>query len=345
MRPASSKAGASRALRVFPRCDPLAGEERPHHRVRPARHVRDAAQRALEGLTRSLGKEARNAVTTNLIQVDPGADIDATLRFFLSPRSAYVSSQVVRIDGIATNASDDWSKPLAGKRALVTGTARVIGVSIAAVLAEHGAIVTGLDVEAARDALDQTMLAIEVASPSNCAHAALVASGGVDIIVHNAGITRDKTIARMIKDMWDSVIDINLIAQECIDEAPLAQNVLRAGGRTSSRGVVDQRHRGQSRTDHYATSKAGVIGRVLSMAPMLKSRDITINAVAPSFIETHMTSRMPFGVREAGRRLNSMGQGGQPFDVAETVAWLASPGSASVTGNIVRVCEQSLIGA
>ncbi|WP_250465019.1 MULTISPECIES: 3-oxoacyl-ACP reductase [unclassified Caballeronia] len=318
------------------------------------------AQRALEGLTRSLGKEARNGSTANLLHVSPQASIEGALRFFLSPRSAYVSGQAVHLEGAAPSPAN-WAAPLAGKRALVTGAARGIGASIAAVLAAHGAIVTGLDVAAARDALDQTMLGIEDASPSNGAHtalyadiaspeapaelaAALAASGGIDIVVHNAGITRDKTIARMSAEMWDSVIDINLLAQERMDEALLAQSVIGAGGRivavSSISGIAG--NRGQT---NYATSKAGVIGRVQSMAPILHARGITINAVAPGFIETQMTARMPFGVREAGRRLNSMGQGGLPVDVAETVAWLASPGSAGVTGQVVRVCGQSLVGA
>jgi 3-oxoacyl-[acyl-carrier protein] reductase len=318
------------------------------------------AQHALEGLVRSLGKEARNGITSNLLRVADDVSFESALRFFLSPRSAYVSGQVVTIDGPSV-APPVWATPLAGKRALVTGAARGIGASIATVLAEHGAIVTGLDVDAARDALDQTMLAIEDASPSGGAHTALVAdiaapeapadiaaslaaSGGIDIVVHNAGITRDKTIARMTGEMWDSVIDVNLLAQERIDEVLLAQNVLRADGRivaiSSISGIAG--NRGQT---NYATSKAGVIGRVRALAPVLRERGVTINAVAPGFIETHMTARMPFGVREAGRRLNSMGQGGLAVDVAETVAWLASPGSAGITGNVVRVCGQSLIGA
>ncbi|SAK74893.1 3-ketoacyl-ACP reductase [Caballeronia arationis] len=319
------------------------------------------AQRALEGMTRSLGKEARGGVSSNLLQVAEGADIEGALRFFLSPRSAYVSGQVIRIEAASVTRPADWSRPLEGRRALVTGAARGIGASIAGVLAALGAHVTGVDVPQASDALDQTMLAIEDQSPSGGAHAALVADiaapeapaelaaallamGGIDIVVHNAGITRDKTIAKMTKDAWDSVIDINLSAQERIDDALLAQNVLHDGGRivgvSSISGIA-----GNLGQTNYATSKAGVIGRVSSMAGVLRARGMTINAVAPGFIETQMTAKIPFAIREAGRRMNSMSQGGQPVDVAETVAWLASPASAGISGQVVRVCGQSLIGA
>jgi 3-oxoacyl-[acyl-carrier protein] reductase len=101
-------------------------------------------------------------------------------------------------------------------------------------------------------------------------------------------------------------------------------------------------NRGQA---NYAASKAGVIGTVESLAPVLAERGQTINAVAPGFIETQMTAAMPLGTREAGRRMNSVAQGGQPVDVAEAITWLASPASGGVNGNVVRVCGQSLIGA
>ena len=319
------------------------------------------AQRALEGLTRSLGKEARGGISSNLVQVEPGGDIEGTLRFLLSPRSAYVSGQVVRIDATPASPPADWNQPLAGKRALVTGAAQGIGAAIAQVLAERGAHVIGLDVPQAQDALDQTMLALEDAWPSQGAHTALVADiaapeapaiiaaallamGGIDIVVHNAGITRDKTIAKMTEAAWDSVIDVNLSAQERIDDLLLDQDVLHEGGRivgvSSISGIA-----GNLGQTNYATSKAGVIGRVQSMAKPLRARGITINAVAPGFIETQMTARIPLGLREAGRRMNSMSQGGQPVDVAETIAWLASPACAGITGHVVRVCGQSLIGA
>lgn len=326
------------------------------------------AQRALEGLVRSLGKEARRGIAANLVYVAHGAQtgLEATLRFLLSPRSAYVSGQVVRIglpaaaDGAAHSAAAaalapptiDWSQPLAGKRALVTGAARGIGAAIAEVLAAEGAHVIGVDIPAARNALEATLrplsgtaLPCDIAAADAPAQlAAALDERGVDVLVHNAGITRDKTIAKMSEAAWRDVLDINLGAQQRIDEALLAAGTLRDGGRivcvSSISGIAG--NRGQT---NYAASKAGVIGRVQSMAPRLAARGITINAVAPGFIETQMTAKIPLAIREAGRRMNSMSQGGQPVDVAHAIAWLAHPGCAGVTGQIVRVCGQSLLGA
>jgi 3-oxoacyl-[acyl-carrier protein] reductase len=95
---------------------------------------------------------------------------------------------------------------------------------------------------------------------------------------------------------------------------------------------------------NYAASKAGVIGLVDSLADELTD-GITINAVAPGFIITQMTAAVPFATREVGQRLNAMAQGGLPVDVAETIAWYASPGSTAVNGNVVRVCGQMMLGA
>lgn len=318
------------------------------------------AQRALEGVTRSLGKEARRGIAANLMYVSQGAEngLESTLRFFLSPRSAYVSGQVVRIGAapgaMAQNvgADFDWTQPLAGQRAVVTGAARGIGAAIANVLAAQGAHVIGIDIPSATDALDATLrqiggtaLALDIAAPETPAQiAAALDELGVDVFVHNAGITKDKTIAKMTEAAWRNVIDINLSAQERIDDALLEAGTLRDGGRivcvSSISGIA-----GNLGQTNYAASKAGVIGRVQGMAPYLAARRITINAVAPGFIETQMTAKMPLALREAGRRMNSMSQGGQPADVAQTIAWLAHPGSAGVTGQVVRVCGQSLIGA
>jgi 3-oxoacyl-[acyl-carrier protein] reductase len=310
------------------------------------------AQRALEGLTRSIGKEFGRGITSQLVYVAPGGEaaVESTLRFLLSGRSAYVSGQVIRIGAGAVPTPADWDRPLAGKTALVTGAARGIGAAIARVLARDGADVIALDVPASGDSLagvanDVGGRALQLdltgaGAPSRLAEHL----SGLDILVHNAGITRDKTIARMDAGGWDAVLDVNLSSQERINDLLLERGVIAEGGRligvASIAGIAG--NRGQT---NYATSKAGVIGLVQSMAPVLAGRGITINAVAPGFIETAMTARMPMVLREAGRRMNSMSQGGLPVDVAETIAWFASPGSATISGNVVRVCGQSLLGA
>jgi 3-oxoacyl-[acyl-carrier protein] reductase len=314
-------------------------------------------QRALEGLTRALAKELKRAITVQLVYVAEGAEdqLESTLRFLLSPRCAYVSAQVVRI-GVPSAPGAvgiDWAKPLAGKKILVTGASRGIGAAIAETMARDGAQVICLDVPQAQAGLDEIAtrlgakaLALDIGSmdaPQALVDAAL-ADGGWDVVVHNAGITRDKTIANMKEHLWQAVINVNLSTQERINEALVASGALKAGGRivcvSSISGIA-----GNLGQTNYALSKAGVIGMVQSMAPVLAEKGITINAVAPGFIETQMTAAVPFAIREAGRRMNSMGQGGQPVDVAEAIAWFASPASGGLTGNVVRVCGQSLIGA
>jgi 3-oxoacyl-[acyl-carrier protein] reductase len=315
------------------------------------------AQRALEGLSRSIGKEVRRGATAQLVYVDNGAEdqIESTLRFFLSPKSAYVSGQVVKV-GPGTAPSDpiDWERPLDGKIALVTGAARGIGKSIATVLARDGAHVVCLDVPAAEndvnrvaDEIGGSSLAVDITDedgPSIIASHLLDAHGGVDVVVHNAGVTRDKTLGRMDDDRWDMVIGINLLAPQRIDRELFERGAVRENGRivcvSSISGIA-----GNAGQTNYSTSKAGVIGIVQSWAPALAKRGVTINAAAPGFIETQMTAAMPLATREAGRRMNSLAQGGLPVDVAETIAWFSSPRSTGVTGNIVRVCGQSLLGA
>jgi 3-oxoacyl-[acyl-carrier protein] reductase len=301
------------------------------------------AQRALEGFVRSLGKEVRHGATANLIYATPKADLESTLRFLLSGRSAYVSGQVIRVGDAVKNAPQDWDRPLAGQTAAVTGASRGIGAAIAEVLARDGADVILVDVPAQGEDLTATAnriggAALQLDITSDRAPGAL-AERGADIVVHNAGITRDKTLARMSEDQWDSVLAVNLESIERINEA-IAGSVSRIVCVSSVSGIAG--NRGQA---NYATSKAGVIGIVETLAGELAKRQATINAVAPGFIETQMTAAMPLATREAGRRMNSLAQGGLPVDVAETVAWFASPGSADVNGNVVRVCGQSLIGA
>jgi 3-oxoacyl-[acyl-carrier protein] reductase len=320
----------------------------------PPAHI---AQRALEGLVRSIGKEVRRGATAQLVYVAPGGEdaIESTLRFLLSPRSAYVSGQVVRVGAPVADAGVvDWERPLSGKVALVTGASRGIGEAIAEVLARDGAHVVGLDVPSQAADLDAvtgriggsaiTVDITDTAAPSQIAGELLDKHGGVDVVVHNAGVTRDKTLGRMSEDLWDMVLSINLSAPQRIDRELFERGALRPNGRvvcvSSISGIA-----GNAGQTNYSTSKAGVIGIVEAWHSGVAERGATLNAVAPGFIETQMTAAMPIATREAGRRMNSLAQGGLPVDVAETIAWFASPGSAGVNGNVVRVCGQSLIGA
>jgi 3-oxoacyl-[acyl-carrier protein] reductase len=316
------------------------------------------AQRALEGFTRSLGKEIGRGSTVNLVYVSPGAEttLDSTLAFFLSPKSAYVSGQVTRLGATGTTkavAVTDPAKPLTGKVAIVTGASRGIGEQIARVLHRDGATVLGIDVPQAASELQALMreldgdhLTLDITgkdAPQRIAQHAKEKFGGVDAVVHNAGITRDKKLANMKEDRWSSVIAVNLTAPERISRELLDQGLVRDNGRivgvSSIAGIA-----GNVGQTNYAASKAGVIGLVDSLAPELK-KGITINAVAPGFIITQMTAAVPFATREVGQRMNALSQGGLPVDVAETVAWYLSPGSTAVNGNVVRVCGQMMLGA
>ncbi|MFZ0971362.1 MAG: 3-oxoacyl-ACP reductase [Solirubrobacteraceae bacterium] len=315
------------------------------------------AQRALEGFVRSVGKEVRKGATAQLVYVGTKAEpqIESTLRFVLSPKSAYVSGQVIRVGATALTADEiDWELPLSGKFALVTGASRGIGKAIAKVLARDGAHVVGLDVPGLQRELEETIgelggstLVLDITdhdAPARIATHLLEDHGGVDVVVHNAGVTRDKTLGRMDEDRWDKVFQVNLSAQERINDELLAREAIRENGRivcvSSMSGIA-----GNAGQTNYAASKAGVIGMVESMAAPVGKKRLTINAVAPGFIETQMTAAMPIATREAGRRMNSLAQGGLPVDVAETIAWFASPASGGVNGNVVRVCGQSLVGA
>lgn len=314
------------------------------------------AQRALEGFVKSVGKEFKRGITAQLIYVEAGAEqnLDSTLRFFTSARSAYVSGQVVRVSN-GSNVDVDWNQPLGGKTMLVTGASRGIGEAIARVLAREGAHVICLDVPQQQADLQKvaseisgSALTVDITSADAGKEIAEAAQkrGGLDSVIHNAGITRDKTLANMDDKQWDMVLNINLGSIAKLNRYLLDNDVLKDAARivcvSSISGIA-----GNLGQTNYATSKAGVIGLVNATAKQLEdnAKGMTINAVAPGFIETQMTEAIPFAIREAGRRMNSMSQGGLPVDVAETIAWFASPASGGLNGNVVRVCGQSLLGA
>ncbi|MGA5527365.1 3-oxoacyl-ACP reductase [Streptomyces pseudogriseolus] len=318
----------------------------------PADHHQAAAQQALEGFTRSLGKETGGGRTVNLVRLTDASAAESTLRFLLSPKSAYVSGQVIAVGDQASPAPEDADRPLTGRTALVTGAARGIGEAVAATLARDGADVVVLDVpQAEEDArrvaerIGGSVLLLDMTAADAGARIADALPGGLDVLVHNAGVTRDRRLVNMPKDRWSSVLDVNLGSVLRTTDALLEAGALRRDGRivatASIAGIA-----GNAGQTNYGASKAGVTGLVRALAPRaLAEHGVTVNAVAPGFIETKMTAAVPLFIREAGRRMNSLAQGGLPVDVAETTAWFAHPGSGAVNGQVVRVCGQSLLGA
>ncbi|MFJ3195179.1 3-oxoacyl-ACP reductase [Streptomyces griseoviridis] len=351
----------------------------------PADHHQAAAQQALEGFTRSLGKEIGRGRTVNLVRLTEATAAESTLGFLLSPKSAYVSGQVITVGpggfggaggpgapggpgglggpGVpggpgapgglgGPGAPADREHPLAGRTALVTGAARGIGEAVAETLARDGAHVVVLDVpQAEHDAralaerLGGTALALDITAPDAGALIADALPDGLDVLVHNAGITRDRRLVNMPAERWSSVLDVNLGAVLRTTDALLGAGALRRGGRIVATASIAGLA-GNAGQTNYGASKAGVVGLVRALAPRaLEDHGVTVNAVAPGFIETRMTAAIPLLIREAGRRMNSLSQGGLPIDVAETTSWLAHPASGAVNGQVVRVCGQSLLGA
>jgi 3-oxoacyl-[acyl-carrier protein] reductase len=320
-----------------------------------------AARLGVDGFLRSLAKEMRAGATANGLVLADGVGVGAPsmrggLRFLLSARSAFVDGQLLAVGSDGGREPADWARPLTGTVAAVTGAARGIGAATARVLARDGAHVLGVDVPAAGEGLAAVMnevhgtaLQLDITSPDAAERILAVAReryGRLDVVVHNAGILRDKLLANMTAERFTDLLAVNITAPLRMNETFARPGVLGGAGTApriislaSTSGIAG--NRGQT---NYATAKAGIIGMTRALAAPLAEAGGTANAVAPGFIETDMTATIPTVPRELSRRSSSLQQGGQPVDVAEAVAFLASPQAGGINGQVLRVCGQLMVG-
>ncbi|HNF50959.1 MAG: 3-oxoacyl-ACP reductase [Chitinophagales bacterium] len=314
-------------------------------------------QKSIDAFSRALSKEigGKKGITVNQLkitneEVTASAVVNASI-FFLSDKSSFITGQVVDVSNANTDTLTSIEGLLQGKIAIVTGGARGIGAAAARVLHREGATVIIVDVpQAADDAQalaaelngDSYLLDISQATAAKELQKYIIEKyGKLDILVNNAGITRDKTIAKMSIDQWRSVLNVNLKAVIQLTQI-FIENGFSKDAKVVSLSSISGISGNVGQTN-YSLTKAGVIG--FSQALAATNKNIFANAVAPGFIETKMTENLPFFIKEGGRRLSTLKQGGKPEDVAELIGFLASPLSNGINGQCVRVCGGNMIGA
>ena len=238
---------------------------------------------------------------------------------------------------------------LAGKIALITGAAQGIGKAIALLFAKNGAdiIVADIFLEKAQEtakeieAIGQKAMAIkvDVANPKEIeqmVQSILERFGQIDILINNAGITRDKLILRMTEEEWDAVLDINLKGTFLCTRAVIRHMAKRRFGKiVNIASVVGLM--GNAGQANYSASKAGVIGLTKTLAREFAQRGIHVNAIAPGYIETPMTDAIPEKAKEEMKRMIPMERLGRPEDVAEGALFLVSEASSYITGQILNI--------
>lgn len=239
---------------------------------------------------------------------------------------------------------------LKGKNAVVTGASRGIGRAIAIALANEGANVvvnyTNNDKAAAEVVNELIKIGVNAkaikANVSNAAEVDVLIKeamndfGSIDILVNNAGITRDKLVLKMSEEDFMDVININLKgAFNCIKAVSKIMLKQRSGKIVNISSVIGII--GNAGQSNYAAAKAGLIGFTKSMAKELAKRGINVNAVAPGFIETDMTSMLPEKVWEGYVDSIPLGRGGKPEDIANAVVFLASKNSDYITGQVINI--------
>lgn len=308
---------------------------------------------AVFGFAKSLARElGKKAITVNVVDAHEGTNdesLGATLGFLVSDRARYVTSQRFELHA---RKAPPATLSLAGEHALVTGGARGIGAAIAYTLARQGAKVTIVDLANARDGAAQ--VCARIVKGGGKAHfipaditkgeettamlrAAVQAFGPVHVLVNNAGITRDKTFAKMTEDQWNQVIAVNYEAAVALSDEILALGPARIVFLSSVVGLA-----GNFGQTNYTLSKAAIVGYVRALAA--QRPELQVTALAPGMIDTALTREMPFLNREVAKQMIALLQAGEPEDIAEVAAFLGSPAAAALSGSTIRVDGGMFVG-
>lgn len=325
------------------------------YRLRHLNPVAAATQEALSGFVRSLSKElGTRGITANLISAGRSTDLRGIVRYFLSHHSSYVSGQVLAATGSEV-ATSKFEKLLEGRTILVTGAAHGIGAAIARRAAAEGAKVLLLDrpqeigaLEALSREIRGTILPVDLLKEESLPQTVkrLRELAPIHGVVHNAGITQDKTLFKMNEERWDSVVALNLAVPVTMTEMMMGKEHDFICAKDASFVFISSISglAGNAGQTNYAATKAGLTGYVRALSESDQCGKSRFNCVAPGFIETRMTQAMPMAVREVARRLNSLKQGGEPDDIAQAVVFLLSDAAIGVNGETLRVCGQNIVG-
>ena len=308
-------------------------------------------QKGLTGITKSLAKEiGHKGQTVNLIRVSESVDLQSlplVISFFTTDRSAFISGQELQKVHSGNNGS------LNNATCIVTGGAGGIGLATSKRLASEGAKVIIVDIPMMKDRAQSllsdkvTFIGADLTNPNDIETLCDEVKsdfGSVDVLINNAGITRDRTLKKMSEEFWDKVIEVNLNAVIDLSDSLLEQGLMNDGGtiiNTSSISGIA----GNFGQTNYTATKAGVIEMARVYGQKLESKGITVNAIAPGYIQTDMVKTMPAMTRFMAERLTCLLQAGTTEDIAEGMAFLAHPGSRGINGQVLRICGGSFLGA